>query len=697
MWLGYGNGTKTLISSFLLFSGIVWANPLVLGYQATIESYLINSGVAPSIASEDASKMTSSIFGSSRYGPHFEQYKNSVKNTTSSTSPPPVDNTLFKDVDDDLSIANAIFDREVISSMKVKYKKGYEGLIFHVMDKGNYLDRENLRKMFKGDTGFDIVFRSTMPYGDLLQYGQDEFAKDSNMILDPSSLFAVAPEWYGTTGMYLYRTEIPVRTRKGEKLYFYSNDLFNIYTYGLGQGRIPFAKDNEYVTVKLGTDEQGKEINFDIYRDEADIYSNEQDAGLELIHSYDNRYTLNYLYERHIRDYTDFEDDKLHFSVDGGCNSDANCIYQGLLGNSGSYEFIEEGKGSLLLVKDRHDLETVEETEAGKDEPEEDVMIYENMDKIFGTSSELRAENYKLTDDTLSELYESITRMWLLRGGIHKYGLGADYSESITSSLGLDPVEFDLSPKAKNALGSNFSLSHRDIPKSVSGSVSTSSVSEPKVALRDSFWASGSSSKRSYRLIGKDNNIGDGTSTNTGSDTNAGGGSTTVDTPTKNDDRLPLPGNGSSVDTNSGASGNSGTGSSTGTGSDTNAGAGSATNAGSTTGSTAGSKSTTQTGSTTTGTTGEKAEDEELDKPDLPTIPEASDILKPLLDWRNELLSSFVSPSIGGSCPTYTISIFDTNIEMESHCTVFEKISGALSAISMLFWYFLAFRIVMSA
>lgn len=696
MWLGYGNWTKTLISSSLLYAVFVSANPLVLGYQATMESYLINSGVAPSIASEDASKITSSVFGSSRYGPHFEQYKESLKNnSSSSTTPPPADNTLFQNVDDNLSIANAIFDREVISSMKVKYKKGYEGLIFHVMDKGNYLDRENLRKMFKGNTGFDIVFRSTMPYGDLLQYGQDEFAKDSNISLDPSSLFAVAPEWYGTTGVYLYRTEIPVKTRKGEKLYFYSNDLFNIYMYGLGQGRIPFAKDNEYVTVKLGTDEKGQEINFDIYRDEADIYSNEQDAGLELIHSYDNRYTLNYLYERHIRDYTDFEDDKLHFSVDGGCNSDANCIYQGLLGNSGSYEFIEEGKGSLLLVKDRHDLETVEETEAGKDEPEEDVMIYENMDKIFGTSSELRAENYKLTDDTLSELYEGITRMWLLRGGIQKYGLGADYSESVTSSLGLAPVEFDLSPKAKNALGSNFSLSNRDIPRSVSGSVSVSSVSEPKVALRDSFWTSSSSSKRSYRLIGKDNNVGDGISTNTGSDTNAGSGSTAIDTPSKNDDRLPLPGNGS-VGTHSGA-GHSGVTNPSGAGTDTNAGAGSSANAGSTAGSATGSKVTTQTGSTATGTTGEKAEDEELDKPDLPAIPEAKDILKPLLDWRNELLSSIVSPSIGGSCPTYTISIFDATIEMESHCTIFEKIAGALSAISMMFWYFLAFRIVMSA
>ncbi|MDP0045994.1 hypothetical protein Q7467_08275, partial [Glaesserella parasuis] len=239
----------------------------------------------------------------------------------------------------------------------------------------------------------------------------------------------------------------------------------------------------------------------------------------------------------------------------------------------------------------------------------------------------------------------------------------------------------DLSPQAKSLLDSSFSLDSSNVVAGAKASgyaskgggsgVSVSDISKPVSSFTSYF----------------DKPISTGTSYSIPKRTGTAEGS-------KDDTKPPVIGThtGGSV---SGGSANTGTHTGAGSGSGSNTSTDTATGAGATgekAGEVAGSNSQTNT-AVAEGTT-TSAEDE---KDDLPEIPVVGDILKPLIDWRNQLLSGLHINPISGTCPVISIQVFDSAINIDAHCQVFEQLAGIISAMMIAVWSFLTFRVLFSA
>lgn len=650
MRLVYCNRIKSLIYFFLLsFSSISFSNPIVSVFESAVIDSLVTGGMTSEQAAEDASKITNSIFDKNLPA-NLERWGMTENSSVADYffSKGSTNSINFKEN----AKRGGVFSDDVTNSLNNPHLKGGEGVMFHVENHGNWEDRKKLEQMFK-DRGFSLVFKTSIPYREIEQYA------------DMVNEYAIAPSWYDSTGMFLYRTELPIN-KDGD--YFYADKPFVFYR----QGLIHFIKNLEIkeTLVDIG-EKNGKVFRFPIYKDEPFTYEDEQDAGLEFIHSYGNHYSLNYLYERKIWDRTDdLEADLGYIKLDMGFDGEPEAIVNKLREFAAMSEFSEEGVGTLLLTKNRDDISNEEDTIKMDDTLDMDdrVSVYDDLKSIsdYSKSSE-RLDNYEATPETISKIFNK---------EIKDFNLNLKQED-----------KEKLSPQARNLLSSAFVLTPQNVATGArragltttgGGGISVKDLSNPVSTFKTFF--TNNSDRRSIP-IGVSNNA------------------DIAHSPSDSDRNKPKPvgagANGGTSGTNSGSI----------PGSNTGIGSGSSSNTDVTTGSGAGaiptSNTQTNAGSVTVGTSASSATDkpEETPRPEaLPLIPDALDILKPLTDWRLNLISYLQISPASGTCPTFQFDFIDgSQISIDTHCIVFEKISQTISLFMSAVWAILAFRVLFSA
>ncbi|MGX2970467.1 hypothetical protein ACWIVY_09355, partial [Ursidibacter sp. B-7004-1] len=536
---------------------------------------------------------------------------------------------------------NGMFSSEVNNSINNPHLKGGEAVMFHVENYGNFEDKRRLEKMFR-DKGFNLIFKTSVTY------------KEIEDLADLGDMYAVAPDWYASTGMFIYRTELPIN-KDGD--YFYANEPSVFYSYGLGRHILDLS--TKETLIELG-EEQGKKITFPVYKEEPDIYSDIKDAGLEFNSTYGNKYSLNYLYEKTIWDLSESIEEDIQFAkIDQEMTSPTQ-IQSFLYSQAYNKEFKDEGSGVLLIYKNRDDISAYNETlyEDESVESYDKVPVYENINNISNhLNSSNRAETYEVTADSLSNVFNS------------------DIQDYIR---GLEPNTLEISSLSKSVLDSSFNLTPSNISKgsqklgytsnSGGGGISAKSFTDP-VSSFTSYFDRPTSTGRRITIPNRN--------------------SATADTATGNkDDSRPKP-----IGTSTGGTvGTSGKNADIGT---------STTTGGAVTGDKVGEVSTSNSSSNTRAeagaTTNAPSKAEEDEEEDLPAVPVVTDILKPLIDWRNDMLSLLKVPPISGTCPALSFSFYDVNISVDAHCLVFNEISGLISAFMTAIWAIAAFRVLFSA
>ncbi|TGZ99345.1 hypothetical protein, partial [Rodentibacter pneumotropicus] len=95
----------------------------------------------------------------------------------------------------------------------------------------------------------------------------------------------------------------------------------------------------------------------------------------------------------------------------------------------------------------------------------------------------------------------------------------------------------------------------------------------------------------------------------------------------------------------------------------------------------------------------EEAETEVTDGYQEPTLPIVSEIeiLQPLIDLKEELISKLNFNLPAGTCQALNIDFFNNTISSDAHCQLAEKIAPTLASIMLLIYYIFAFRIMLSA
>lgn len=677
-------GINNWLGSLILFLSLPSAaNPFYLALSEGIADSLVAAGVSQNQAINDADAIVSKRFGHNRIGS-----SNFFNLGLSNNTKPISDSTLA--APQQKSVIQDLFSDGVKKSLELRNRSGDRGIIYDVVENGNQADLEKLKKYysdlkiaFKYGVSPDQVYRLT----DLFT---SETFKELGYSKLPNNLeVTVAPLWYEQMGMSVYRTESPITRRDGVPYYVFFDTLYNLYDSGFGYGFLKFPHV-ESVTVSLGKNKEDKEVFFDIYREEPDIYSDEDDADLSAELAYHNIYRLTYAFERQIRDYSaNFDDDLAHFQIDvcASAHDTVECIYQGLTNNADiSSSFLEEGRGEINIVKPDPKINNEEDkiTESEDFDEYNKVEVHESFDGVAadGESKSVFGEDYKVTDEAMADIANEVIEQ-IKSSEIE--GLSEESKNIISRS--------DFSVKSSNysRVSASGGVSANDLSRSASSSFSEFD----KVVVTRSGGKFSTSSKPYEKPVNNTPPVGPVADTNAGE---ASANAAETDKKSLHSKNSATTQGNSSSDTNIGGSNGSAIGSGTGSG----AGIGSTSGIGISSGSSAGSFSTsnTNTAASTGAATATKSEsdsdDGDNDQLNLPTLDEF-DVLKPLKDWRENLLSKVQEVNVNGTCPQFSIEIFGTNISTSVHCEIFDSLRGALMAVMSLVWSFIAFRIVFEA
>lgn len=616
MWLGSRIWFKGVII-WASLSSLSWSNPLAIGFQSAMEAQFIAAGISQEQAINDARTIKDAVFD------RAIQEKLEREDIQPETS-------LFDHLSSDINI----------NGLRAKNSEGRDGVIY-TREKASYEDREAYRRMFK-DKGFgDVIFKTYKTYDEVLD------------IADMNSRYALAPYWYASTGMFLYRSERPINS-DGD--YVYGNDPYILYKYGLGLSQ--FDLKTEDALIELG-EQDGKKITFPVYRMEPKLYEDENDAILEFKNVTGNRYNLEYLYEKRLWDLSNSIQNEINLARTDFNLTDLYDIQSFLFNQAYMRMSIQEGNGIFLILKNRSDVQDENDTllnriEEGEEESSSNtkIPVYDNALNAK-EKGKIYTFDYKITDESLAELYTKI---------VHNYSRQSIGSSGGTASSSSAP---SISSKARSLLDSSFKFTPSSIPSFVSGSVSASDVAEPvKDYLKPKFVPNS---------VENDSDV--------------------VEQPQDNSKPKPLS---IPITTNGGASaGGRNVGESDDISTDDRVGTNAISISNSQSGMRIQTQTNTQIGNRTE--TIDKEEDSIDENIDFSLIPGATNILQPLIDWRDSLLSAIEFSSPYGSCPVYSMTIFDVDVVMESHCLIFEKIAPILSVMSLIIWNILAFRIIFSA
>ncbi|MCX2960259.1 hypothetical protein [Rodentibacter caecimuris] len=589
------------------------AHPIIAAYEASMTGYLTAAGLTQQEAQTEAGKMSAYAF-SGAYGIDTSESKGCVR-------PSREGNNCHK-----ITIGETIINYNSDGKLDFISKTNQTvSQLKSMAQLSKYSESDILKSLYKDSELGDLVFEET--------YNRDEFIDElmSYSTMEGGQDYALAPIWYASTGLYLYRTKLPIN----EEQYLYFNDFKSLYhRYWQHLENIePYSEEKEgYLDL---TDEY-RALIYESYYRPVNLKSNDERIKPEYLQSITMPSALLLPIKHHIFELS--KDDIANFIRQGKeISADENkSLDEGYEISFGSidkqhYIRVEELNIPVTVVQSRLDLKTKQDIENQEDEPEVKFVHFSTQ------ISTDKKEEYAVKEQDLANSFNNMKNEYFRSN-----------SNSITKSNG-SIVNID----------TNRDLTVMDLSKV--------SSSENKSYSLGSFLSSKSSIEE-YGHYKKSNSS-----------------AVKTDVIDINDNNKPAP------PISSGISGTNteGTGIDSGTGSHVETGSNVGINSEIVSGSQAGTISKPIEGTKTEITDGYQD----------PILPEVSgiEILQPLLNLKEELLSKLNFNLPAGSCQALNIDFFNTSISSDAHCQLAERIAPMLASIMLLIYYIIAFRIILSA
>lgn len=665
MCLGSHQGLRSLAFCFLVLSQQIWAFApagIQAGFEASVAAGLIDNGVAEQSAREQAREVSEWAFGNEESG-RKGRYSD------------PIDNKK-------LSIKE-LFSQGVVEHLNFETLTGEEGVLYNVYKNGTSQDRMTLEHLYKEvlPDSKGLFFKTERRKGAVL---------DKLTHLDQyDTFFAIAPEWFGSTGAAMYRSAYKVNQ---DDDYLYANSpeamMYGFYHF------TNHNFDDKKIVVDLGHSKQlGKNAKATVF---SEIFA----------------FCEGTAYSCDIAGNSSFE-----FPIDSFTRGTLKSIYVRILGETTPRDV------ELLTEQIREEFKEPVENDEGEvidyvyvpyDVNELAKAINEHTDNSMDHDNPrsyvqpFEAMIVKLRDDVLSE--DSL-----------KLQQNASRDEKIDTFSTPDGIsekeadDFILKSESMKQLYNGILKGYRQHTVASQSGGGGTSQSIPKSSLdlfaSDNFFKSSdfdSMPRPSFSSFGERKEMGyegmtdpaAGTQTISYEQFNESG-ATPPDREKDRERPIPAGGTGTVLDPLSGSN-NTGIGSGRGStsgntaGDSTGSGVGSGSSAETGTSAVTGAGSLSGAGSLTGSRTKEKEVAENLDAPSLLDIT-GKEILQPLLDLKDNLLEGLTFSNVSGTCPTATFEAFQRSYNIEAHCIVFDKVSGAISAVMLAIWAILGFRIVFSA
>ncbi|WP_143530828.1 hypothetical protein [Rodentibacter myodis] len=183
------------------------AHPLIAAYEASMTSYLSMAGLTQQEAQTEAGKMSAYAFGGAT-GIDTSESKDCVRPSREGR------NCHKVTVGETIINYNSDGKLDFISKtdQTVSQLKSMSLL-------NKYSEHDILKSLYKDSELGDLVFEETHNRDDFI----DELMSYSTM--EDGLDYALAPIWYASAGMYLYRTKHPIN----EDQYLYFNDFKSLY------------------------------------------------------------------------------------------------------------------------------------------------------------------------------------------------------------------------------------------------------------------------------------------------------------------------------------------------------------------------------------------------------------------------------------------------------------------------------------
>ncbi|MDH3001578.1 hypothetical protein A1D23_03010 [Chelonobacter oris] len=608
MRLGCGYWIKSLI---FLFSSLSYANPVIPVFQQSMNNYFLSTGISQQQANENASMITKYAFSD-------------LANQSDGRQGRFNENTTF---------AEYLISETTDSRINLKSNSGNHGVIYLSNMIGKSSDEEILKNIYKDEKYGNLIFIEKLPYSDSLFNRLFSFDASNNFVKG----YAIAPLWYASTGMYVYRSKEPINTKNE---YVFANTLMDLSVAWATNNEKEPLKDKE-VYLEIPYDENEEPYKALIHREYErviggyDGYS--QVSGGAIIKNPLNpgvaiETIINVFFDKYYFDLSkDDVDHYIKMANDNGDNGHANFdslheIFEGL---EDMYKTKEKISKKLTTVLNRREIQYARQTLQNKSNTPIFIPIVHNKESITSVK-----QDYFVDNDQLAKIFTEKVN---------------DYAKNHSDSSNSVPIP------------ANFNLKGSQVANAVSH------VTNSNQGLDlDSFMGS---AKGGYRAVFS------GVSVHENDDVN--------------DDVKPQP-----IGGNTGTSNSTGTtGSVGGSTSETQSGTNTQT------GTQSGTQTGTQTGTRTeTREIDAITEAEEVfSEPVLAEIPDGFSILQPLFDLRDKLTSSFKISIPTGQCQTFEIDFFDSQLTLDSHCIILEKFAHIIMAISLIVWNILSFRIILSA
>lgn len=614
--------TKRFLSIFLLsFLQIPltsYSHPLIAAYESTMAQFLASAGLTQQDAKIEAGKMADFAFG--RGDIETSDSVGCIRpGRTGSCQKLTVGETIINNNSDGKLDFISKTDKSV-SQLK------------SMAQLSKYSEQDILKSLYKDSELGDLVFEET--------YNRDDFIEElmNYTSFDDSNDYAVAPYWYASTGMYLYRTKLPINS---DNEYLYFNDfpsLYNRYWEHL-ENIEPYSEEKE-AFLDL-TDTYRAQI-YQSYYLPVSLKANDVRTKADYFQSVSMPTTAllpinHYIFDIPKNAIADLIAKAKELVRDEDLSLDDAYAATFEYGGTERYKRIEEINAPVDIVKSRRDLSN--KSDLAKEELKENVKLVHSSNSL----TEEKKEEYTVKEQDLLNSFDNMKNAYFS-------AQGTAIKTSNGSTVNIDTNEnlksIDFSNVKSDGQGASLSSFVDKTPSINAYDEYRKNTPLPKLNTADDV----DKENKPSPPVG----VGDGSSN--GGVNSGVGGTTNIG----NDGKL-----------NSGA--NSGVG----------AGAGSGTSAG-----------TISTPVETTDVTEEAGE--AYKEPDLPMVT-GQEILQPLIDLREKLLEKLNFNIPSGSCQAINIDFFGNAVSSDAHCQLAETIAPLISALMLLIYNILAFRIILSS
>ncbi len=404
------------------------AHPLIAAYEASMTGYLTAAGLTQHEAQGQAEKMSAFAFGGVSWI--------DTSDSKGCVRPSREGNHCKK-----LTIGETIINYN--SDGKLDFISKTDQTVSQLKSMSQlskYSEHDILKSLYKDSELGDLVFEET--------HNRDEFIDElmSYSTMENGLDYALAPIWYASTGIYLYRTKHPIN----EDQYLYFNDFNSLYhRYWQHLENIePYSEEkNAYLDL---TDDY-RALIYESYYRPVNFNSSDERMKAEYLQSVQLPTNLllpirHHIFELSKADIANFirqgkeiaQDEKK--SLDEGYEISFESI------DKQNYKRVEELNIPVMVIQSRLDLKTKEDIENQEDEKEVKFISYSS------SITNAKKETYSVKEQDLANSFNNMKNDYFRSNG-------SSVTRSNGSSVNIDTSR-ELTAMALSKVTSSGNKSH---------------------------------------------------------------------------------------------------------------------------------------------------------------------------------------------------------------------------------------------